>query len=88
MEVHLLYVSSVSACFELENTSAYYHDSAFDVDVNGAPALTGVRTNVFSLFDLQPETEYTVEVSGFSVTFTTHILAYYFCFVKGFLKNF
>ena len=71
MKFHLLYVSSVSACFELENTSAYYHDSAFDVDVNGAPALTGVRTNVFSLFDLQPETEYTVEVSGFSVTFTT-----------------
>ena len=52
MKFHLLYVSSVSACFELENASPYYADDAYDVTVNGAPALQGVRTNVFSLFDL------------------------------------
>ena len=71
MKFHLLYASSVSACFELENTSPYYADSAYDVAVNGAPALLGVRTNVFSLFDLQPETEYSVAIGEDSVLFTT-----------------
>ena len=62
MKFHLLYVSSVSACFELENTSPYYAETAFEVYVNGALAQSGVRTNVFSLFDLVPNTEYTVSV--------------------------
>ncbi len=71
MKFHILYVSSVSACFELENDCAYYAQDTFDVTVNGAPALLGVRTNVFSLFDLQPETEYTVAVGEESLRFTT-----------------
>lgn len=71
MKFHILYVSSVSACFELENTSPYYADEAFDITVNGAPALQGVRTNVFSLFDLCPETEYVVQIGADSVRFTT-----------------
>ena len=71
MKFHLLYVSSVSACFELENTSPYYAGDAFEVTVNGAPALVGVRTNVFSLFDLQPETEYSVAIGEEKISFTT-----------------
>lgn len=71
MKFHILYTSSVSACFELENTYPYYADTAFDVYANGAPALQGVRTNVFSLFDLKPGTEYTVTVGEDSVCFTT-----------------
>jgi len=71
MRFHSLFVSSVSACFELENNHPYYAETAYDVVVNGAPALQGVRTNVFSLFDLQPGTEYIVEVSGDAVTVTT-----------------
>lgn len=71
MKFHCLYVSSVSACFELENTSPYYAEDAFDVTVNGAPALKGVRTNVFSLFDLCPGTEYTVAVGEETLTVTT-----------------
>ena len=71
MKFHLLYVSSVSACFELENTSPYYAGDTFEVTVNGAPALEGVRTNVFSLFDLQPGTEYCVAIGQESLTFST-----------------
>ena len=71
MKFHNLYVSSVSACFELENTAPYYAESEYDVTVNGAPALMGVRTNVFSLFDLKPDTEYTVAVGEDAVTITT-----------------
>lgn len=71
MKFHLLYASSVSACFELENANPYYAETAYDVTVNGAPALLGVRTNVFSLFDLEPEKEYSVAVGEESITFTT-----------------
>ncbi len=71
MKFHVLYVSSVSACFELENIFPYYAENAFDVSVNGAPALRGVRTNVFSLFDLCPGTEYCVRVGDTSLTVST-----------------
>lgn len=71
MIFHCLYVSSVSACFELENSAPYYAETAYDVTVNGAPALSGVRTNVFSLFDLQPDTEYCVTIGEHSVTVNT-----------------
>ncbi len=71
MQFHCLYVSSVSACFELENVSPYYAPESFDVYVNGAPAEMGVRTNVFSVFDLKPETAYTVSVGDCSLEITT-----------------
>ncbi len=71
MKFHILYVSSVSACFELDNSAPYYAEEKFDVSVNGAPALLGVRTNVFSLFDLQPGTEYSVSVGEEVISFTT-----------------
>ena len=47
MKFHILYVSSVSACFELENSAPYYAEQRYDVTLNGSPALLGVRTNVF-----------------------------------------
>lgn len=71
MKFHVLYVSSVSACFELENAAPYYAEECYDVSLNGSPALLGVRTNVFSLFDLQPGTEYTVAVGEAFITFKT-----------------
>ncbi len=71
MKFHVLYISSVSASFELENTSAYYAQETYDVTVNGAPAAQGVRTNVFSLFDLKPGTEYCVGVGEHSLSFAT-----------------
>ena len=72
MKFHTLYVSSVSACFELENADPYYAESAYDVTVNGAPALMGVRTNVFSLFGLVPGEIYTVAVGEETITITTN----------------
>lgn len=71
MKFRNLYVSSVSACFELENDAPYYADEAFDVQLNGALALAGVRTNVFSLFNLKPATEYSVTVGEDTLKFTT-----------------
>ena len=71
MQFHCLYVSSVSACFELENSAPYYAETPYDVFVDGTAALRGVRTNVFSLFDLMPDTAYAVRVGDVTVTVRT-----------------
>ena len=71
MNFHLLIATSVSACFELDNQTPYYAPEAFDVSLDGQSALQGVKTNVFSLFHLTPDTEYEVAVGGDKVTFRT-----------------
>lgn len=58
-----LFVSSVSACFELDNTSPYYSDKEYTVILDGKPVLTS-NTNVFSLFGLEPDKEYSFEIPG------------------------
>ena len=57
-----LFVSSVSACFELQNSNPYYSPEKYTVCLNGKAA--GEKdSNVFSLFNLTPDTEYTVKIS-------------------------
>lgn len=61
--IKLLFVSSTSACFELQNKNPYYSPVAYQVVLNGKVQEGEHNENVFSLFDLQPDTEYTVEVT-------------------------
>ena len=69
--INILYAGSVSACFELENNTAYYSGEKYNVRLNGEEVMTSDR-NVFSLYPLKPKTEYTVEVNGHEpVHFTT-----------------
>ncbi|MCD8200613.1 MAG: glycoside hydrolase family 28 protein, partial [Clostridia bacterium] len=65
-----LFISSVSACFELENKDPYYSPDEYTVCLNGAEIDT-FDTNVFSLFNLTPGREYTVSVADDSYTFRT-----------------
>ncbi len=69
----LLFVSSVSACFEFVNTHPYYSPEKYEVTLNGTKLSGEFETNVFSLFDLKPDTGYTVRTSNCeeAVTFTT-----------------
>ena len=65
-----LFVSSVSACFELKNKNPYYSPECYEVYLNNK--LYGkFETNVFSLFNLSPETQYTVRVGEKEITFKT-----------------
>ena len=66
-----LFVSATSACFELTNKNPYYSPKPYTVYLNGEKAGQKRTTNVFSLFDLTPNTEYTVKVGRKSVKFTT-----------------
>lgn len=59
-----IFTSSTSAAFEWQNESAYYTDRDYKVYVNGETVYEG-NTNVFSLFNLLPDTEYEL---SFSIT--------------------
>ena len=59
--MHISFCSSTSACFELENRDPYYAPEAYTVLVDGKECFQN-DSNVFSLFHLKPDTEYTVIV--------------------------
>ncbi len=69
--VRELCITSVSACFELVNDEPYFARNPYDVSLNNEMYLKNVRTNVFSFFDLLPETEYTFAVNGHEEVFRT-----------------
>ena len=54
-----LYISSVSACFEIQNDRPYYTQAPYRVCLNGEEVLQK-DSNVFSFFKLIPATEYTL----------------------------
>ena len=73
MKFNLIFRSSVSACFEFDNNTAFYNDTPYRICVNGLWSDVEKRENVFSLFSLAPDTEYTVStsLSNHTVTFKT-----------------
>jgi polygalacturonase len=73
MKFSLRFVSSTSACFELENTAPYHAPKSFTVTLNGNPVGGSFSTNVFSLFNLTPGTAYTVgtDLGDFTLEFQT-----------------
>ena len=58
--INVIHVSPVSASFEVVNDSPFYAPEAFDVYVNGQLCKKEDR-NVFTVFDLQPDTEYEIK---------------------------
>ena len=62
MKITLVRAMTRSAVFELINHSCYRAPAPYTVQLNGKTVLSG-DTNVFSLFSLQPDTEYTLTVS-------------------------
>lgn len=67
----LIFKSSRSFTFELDNKDIYYSPSPFDVRLNGKTVLTHVKTNVFSVYGLEPNTEYTISILDHEALFTT-----------------
>ncbi len=57
----LRFVSSSSACFELDNKIPYYAPETYTIFLDGNEIREG-NTNVFSLFGLNSDTEYNVTV--------------------------
>lgn len=59
-----LFISSTSACFELENKNPYYSPQPYKIILNGEEQEQEQTANVFSIFNLLPNTVYTVKISN------------------------
>ena len=68
--LELLYAGSSSACFERDFAQPYFAPAAYQVTLNGEGRFS-CETNVFSLYDLKPDTAYTVTAGEDSLTFRT-----------------
>ncbi len=61
--VDIRYLGVSSACFELRNDTPYYAPAPFCVQLEGREAQR-VESNVFSVYGLTPDTEYSLRLSG------------------------
>ncbi|MBO7197153.1 MAG: glycoside hydrolase family 28 protein [Clostridia bacterium] len=70
--IKILFTSSTSACFEWQNDLPYYKDGEYEIYLDGQRACVA-SSNVFSLFDLTPNTKYTLTSPSFegALEFTT-----------------
>ena len=70
--LNCIFVSSTSACFEWQNDKPYYSEKEYTVLIDNNEVFCG-NTNVFSLFDLKPDTEYnlTIKDSDTALVFKT-----------------
>ncbi|CCV64097.1 Glycoside hydrolase family 28 [Alteracholeplasma palmae J233] len=71
MKFNLVFKSSRSFTFELDNKDIYFNKEKFDVLVNGKVELSGINTNVFSIYNLDSNTEYAITVGKTTEKFTT-----------------
>ena len=75
MSFKLLGKTSVSLTFELENNDIYQTKDEHIVSINGKQVLSTKR-NVFTLFNLTPNTTYKVSVDSDAQSFTTKSASY------------
>ena len=66
--IKLLFTSSTSACFEWQNELPYYFGEEYNICLDGKPVYSG-NTNVFSLYNLSPNTKYTLTSSHLKEVF-------------------
>lgn len=69
--MNVIFLASRCVTIEIQNNTAFNSPDAFSVSLNGRIVLDGVRTNIFSLHDLLPDTDYTVGIPGKSINFRT-----------------
>ena len=64
MKINTVLVTATSATFELDNAEVYHTADKFDVLLNGELVLTGHDKNVFSLYNLNQNADYHIELLG------------------------
>ncbi len=76
MNIKTIFVGSSSACFELENQNPYYAPEPYQIFLNGEEAFV-CDSNVFSLFSLEADRDYQVELKAesFETTFGFHTVS-------------
>ena len=67
----ILFISAISASFEIENNESYFAPNSYDIFLNDKLVLKNVKTNTFSLYDLVPDTDYEIKVLDETIKFKT-----------------
>ncbi|GAU75738.1 glycoside hydrolase family 28 protein [Fusibacter sp. 3D3] len=62
MNINPLLITSRSITLEIENESSYYSEGRYDVFVNGQKRIENENKNVISLFNLEPNALYDIEI--------------------------
>lgn len=68
--MNILSITSRTITLELENEFPYYNDNEFDIYLN-SKFIKKEKRNVFTLYDLNPNTKYKIEVLDEIIEFTT-----------------
>ncbi len=71
MNANIIFLSMTSATFELVNEDIYYSKENFNVYLNDKLVLENINTNVFSVYDLIPNTSYKLRIGNDESTFNT-----------------
>ena len=61
MKANVIFLGQRSVTIELDNKLPYYSDEMYDVYVNGVKYEEKVQLNVYSIYNLEPSTNYSVE---------------------------
>lgn len=69
--LNIIFKSSTSLTLELVNKDIYYSKDVFDVYLDHTLKLKDVKTNVFSLYDLLPDTSYLLEINDYKLEVKT-----------------
>lgn len=69
----VIFTSSRSITIELKNNEIYYAKEPYDVYLNQHLVLNNVKTNVFSLYALKPDTRYTLNINGYEEVIKTDV---------------
>lgn len=67
----LVFKSAVSVTFELDNNLPYFNDKTYNVYLDDVIIHKDIKTNVFSIYDLKPNTNYVVKALDKSISFKT-----------------
>ena len=67
---NIIFTSSTSITFELQNNDVY-NTKEYDVYLDGKLYASNINTNVYSVFNLVPDTEYSLTINGFTKVFKT-----------------
>ncbi len=67
----ILHISPVSVTIERNNDIPFICQQGVDVALNGEIVLKDEKKNVFSIFELKPDTEYCLSICGQKESFTT-----------------
>ncbi len=73
MEFDVIYLGTRSLTIEIDNNNPYFATSEYDVYVNESLYAKDVKTNVFSIYNLEPNTKYDILIDDKKVKYFQEI---------------